>query len=81
MKYFFFLILRVCAEVLKVSAQTAKNENFQLLNDAHLTAQKRRVSFLRDYRGNFSIFSKPLTFKFSSNSFCTFQFDKRENFL
>ena len=81
MKYFFFLILTVCAETLRMSAQTAKDENFQLLNDVHLTAQKRRVRIFRAYHEVFSIFSKPLTLKFSSNSFCNFQFDKRENFL
>lgn len=81
MKYFFFLILTICAEIFMVSAQSAKDKIFQLVNDAPLTAQKRRVRIFRAYHENFSFFIKSLAFKFSSNSFCNFQFNKRENFL
>lgn len=40
MKSFFFPILTGRAEVFRVSARPAKDENFQLLNDIHLTAPR-----------------------------------------
>lgn len=47
MKSFFLMILTGCAEVPKVLAQPAKNENFQPLNHIHLTAPcKNGVDFV-----------------------------------
>jgi len=104
MKSFFFPILTGRAEVFRVSARPAKDENFQPLNDIHLTAPRNngvdfvpieihvffrtvrrsilpRDGIFRVSHGSFSIFTKPLALKLSFNSFCNFQFDKREKFL